>query len=181
MAGNDTSKKFSPLRGRAEITLENGNRFLAPKDMREALGRDFVLWVSPTGCLVAQTATAFEGLELEITRGDPFGRGCDILRRFIYPNSAAPINFDDQGRLVIPTELRGPAKLGEEKGKKILVLGCFDRMEMWSPEEYIRYDANKQQHNADRWSDFEAARAAVNAGPQRVHPVEEAIKRMGRG
>jgi len=181
VAGSETYRKFSPLRGRAEITLETGNRFVVPKDMREALGRDFVLWVSLTGCLVAQTASAFEGLEREIAAGDPFGRGCDILRRFIYPNSAGPVNFDEQGRLVIPAELRGPSKLSDEKGKKILVLGCFDRMEIWTPEEFIRYEANKLQYNADRWADFDNARAAMNAAPSRVHPVEEAIKRMGRG
>lgn len=57
-------------------------------------------------------------------------------------SQAQPVPLDAQGRITIPDEYRGAARLGEE----IVLIGCFDWIEiwdaqLWSTSELPRADA----------------------------------------
>ena len=61
--------------------------------------------------------------------------------RFLY-GSAFEAEFDDQGRIVIPQELRAFAGLATEA----VFLGLGNRVEVWSRERWIEYEKKLSEH-----------------------------------
>ena len=58
------------------------------------------------------------------------------FKRFLF-GSAAELEFDKQGRILIPATLRDYGKLI----KDVVVLGTGDKIEIWSKEAYEVYAA----------------------------------------
>lgn len=58
------------------------------------------------------------------------------FKRFVF-GSAAEVEFDKQGRILIPATLRAYAKLV----KDVTVLGTGDKVEIWSKDVYETYAA----------------------------------------
>ena len=58
------------------------------------------------------------------------------FKRFLF-GSAAELEFDRTGRILIPSPLRDYAKLGKE----VTVIGTGDAIEIWDKEAYEDYAA----------------------------------------
>jgi MraZ protein len=55
-------------------------------------------------------------------------------------SGASDVEFDAQGRILIPEPLRRYAQLS----KKAVVTGLFNRIEVWDEEEWNRYKAKTE-------------------------------------
>ncbi len=55
-------------------------------------------------------------------------------------SGASDVEFDTQGRILIPEHLRSYAHLS----KKTVVTGLFNRIEVWDDEEWTRYKAKTE-------------------------------------
>lgn len=58
------------------------------------------------------------------------------IKRF-YFGSAAELEFDKQGRILVPSALREHAELQ----KDAVIIGTGDKVEIWSRERFDAYDA----------------------------------------
>lgn len=65
----------------------------------------------------------------------------DAIRAFSY--GAELLFMDNQGRVVLPKDLRDYAKIKKE----VFFLGAIDKVELWSPEVFKNYSKDKGDIN----------------------------------
>ncbi len=106
-----------------------------PKKFRDSLGEaesvgGFVLLPGQDNCLYLYTHAQFASVksrvrEIAIEKNSP-----DFFRSFM--EEVIAIDTDNQGRFVIPQQMRDYARL---KGKEIVFIGMDERIEIWDPEQ----------------------------------------------
>ena len=147
----ETAKKH--LVGTDEATIDDKGRLLVGKKKRERLGVGFVISLGDTGCLVAYPAETWEQMVTEILSNSSINQGRQQYARLVVGSAEDELNFDRQGRIVIPIKLREAAKL---RGKVVLV-GLLDRMEIWAKEEYESFHADPDGYGRERREAIERA------------------------
>jgi len=65
----------------------------------------------------------------------------DAIRAFSY--GAECLTMDSQGRVVLPKDLRGYAKIKDD----VFFLGAIDKVELWSPSIFEKYSKDKGDTN----------------------------------
>lgn len=143
---------YKPLIGTDEATIDDKGRVLVSKKKRERLGDDFVLGLGPQGCLVAYTQRAWVRTLEEWEKSDLMNIGRTNYARMIMGTADDELNFDAQGRFVIPQKLREMGKLKKE----VILIGCGDRMEIWAVEEYAIFQED-EKYAARRVEELERA------------------------
>ena len=58
---------------------------------------------------------------------------------------AMDVSLDKQGRIVLPDYLRNYAKLG----KKVVITGLFDRLEIWDESEWQTYKERTEAESGE--------------------------------
>jgi MraZ protein len=58
---------------------------------------------------------------------------------------AMDVSLDKQGRIVLPDYLRNYAKLG----KKVVITGLFDRLEIWDEVEWQNYKEKTEAESGE--------------------------------
>lgn len=149
-----------PLQGVEEANIDDKNRLLFSKKKRERLGDDFVVALGPLGCLVAYPRVVWRAMMDEIEAAKPANVGRQQYARMLLGYMDDELKFDLQGRLVIPHRLRSEAKL---KDKAVLV-GAFDRVEIWNPEEYAGFSADPKGYGNARSAAMDLAYAEMVEG-----------------
>jgi MraZ protein len=122
------------LLGTHSYQLDPKGRISLPARFREALADGAFLTLGQDGCLYCFPRAEWEARAEEVRRAplsDPDGRA--YARMFF--GSAEPVELDAQGRLVVPQRLRAQVGMGRE----VVVVGVFDRLEIWDREAYERY------------------------------------------
>ena len=120
-------------------SLDSAGRFVMPKKFRYSLGEEFVI-TRGLGCLCVFTR---DFVDKEITA--PLGKlgsglqsvlNPDIVRlnRHFYMDMAVT-GTDSQSRVPLTPEHRRFAGIEDE----IVICGCGDYIELWSPEALARY------------------------------------------
>ena len=148
---SDTTQKY--LVGTDEATIDDKGRLLVGKKKRERLGEAFVIALGDTGCLVAYPAETWAQMVTEILSNSSINQGRQQYARLVVGSAEDELNFDRQGRIVVPIKLREAAKL---RGKVVLV-GLLDRMEIWAKEEYERFHADPDGYGKERREAIERA------------------------
>jgi DNA-binding transcriptional regulator/RsmH inhibitor MraZ len=123
--------------------------------MQRALGFDpdagkrepFYLWFSPWRCFVAFPKAIWRKAVAEVLEGPVLHLSTmDRSRRLA--GFAEQVDWDNQGRFVIPYRLRQLAEWKE--GEEIVLVGCGNRMELWRRSDYEKFGADPtaylQQH-----------------------------------
>ncbi|MDT0630204.1 division/cell wall cluster transcriptional repressor MraZ [Rubrivirga sp. S365] len=123
------------FKGQAENSLDSKGRLPVPAKMRRALSPDaketFVATRGEEQCVVLYPLDYWEG-EIE-----PRMRGLNMFnqedRVFVRQLNrwADEVTMDGQGRIAVPKPLVEFA--GLQPGEKALVIGAFDRLEVWDP------------------------------------------------
>ena len=139
---------FQPLLGTDESTLDEKGRILFSKKKRDRLGEPFTLAFGSVGCLTAYPKVAWDALVEQILSHDPINFGREQYTRLVLGLAEDELRFDTGGRVVVPQRMRELAKL-KEKGTVMLV-GCGDRVEIWSEEEYKSYNKAPDEYGRDR-------------------------------
>jgi len=130
--------------GEFQHTVDSKGRVIVPVKFREELGNVFVMTRGLDKCLFVYPIAEWEILEaklkaLPMTRAD-----ARSFVRFFF-SGATECELDKQGRILIPTTLRGYAQLERD----CVVLGVSNRVEIWSDTLWQSYAGKAEESFAE--------------------------------
>lgn len=135
---------MSSFKGSFNYTVDNKGRINIPAKMRKNLAPEannsFVITRGFEQCIFVYPNDEWTKRELEIgtlQQTDPKHR--HFTRMLL--QYATDAELDGQYRIVLPKELIQYAKIEND----VLILGVFDRIEVWNPEEYKKYLDSQQE------------------------------------
>lgn len=115
-------------------TLDAKGRLSIPSKFRKAAGDTFVLTLGLDRCLFLFPEAEWRRLERDLRALKFTSKDARFFKREMAANACVVV-VDNHGRIVVPAELR--EQLGLERD--VLVIGAFERIEIWSPEGYEQY------------------------------------------
>jgi MraZ protein len=119
--------------GRYYHTIEEKGRVSLPKSFREQEKQWVITRGLDGGVFLFPHATFQEQVQKLSQLGFTKKAHRDFVR--LLTNDAEAVEVDDLGRITIPDYLRAPAQLT----KKIVIVGSFERVEIWDVEKYHTY------------------------------------------
>jgi MraZ protein len=123
------------LLGTHSYQLDPKGRISLPTRFREALADGAVLTLGQDGCLFCFPRAEWEARSGEV-RSVPLSDSEGRAYSRLFFGKAEAVDLDAQGRLLVPQRLRGEVGIG----KDVVVLGVFDRMEIWDRAVHERYE-----------------------------------------
>ena len=121
--------------GTYQHSLDAKGRLFIPARLREELGDEFFITISPEKCLTAYSNKSWESM-LATIGARPKMDQKKIRTIFAH---AANVELDGQGRILIPQTLRDYAGLG----KNVAVVGMGDFAQLWDAEAWATVDAHE--------------------------------------
>ena len=126
--------------GQFEHTVDEKNRIAIPSKYRGFFKEGAVITRGLDGCLFMFTRSKFS--KMAQTIGElPLSKSSARLYARLILASAQEVYFDSQGRILIPGYLVKHSSLKREA----LIMGLYDRVEIWSKETW-----DKQQARSDK-------------------------------
>lgn len=138
--------------GEYQHSIDDKGRMIIPVKFRELLGTSFVVTRGLDHCLFVYPKEEWAVLEQKLKSLPLMKSDARAFTRFFF-SGATECEWDKQGRVNLPSNLRDYAKLDKE----CIVLGVSNRMEIWSKpiwNEY--YDQSEEAFNdiAEKLVDF---------------------------
>lgn len=138
---------MSSFKGSFNYTVDNKGRINIPAKMRKNLAPEanesFVITRGFEPCIFVYPNDEWAKRESELRKlQQAVKRNRDYTR--ILLEHASEVELDGQHRIVLTKELMEYAKISGE----VLILGVFDRIEVWNPEEYKKYLGELQEDYA---------------------------------
>ena len=127
---------MAELLGTHSYQLDPKGRISLPARFREAFAAGAVLTLGQDGCLFCFPRAEWEMRAAEVRNLPLSDAGGRAYARMFFGKAEA-VELDSQGRLLVPQRLRGEIGIRKE----VVVLGVFDRMEIWDRETHERYEA----------------------------------------
>ena len=119
------------LNGEFNNTLDAKGRLIVPSKVKEALGNEFVITRGLEKCLLVYPMESWQVME-ETRKGlDFFNPTARKFVRFFF-GSAVTCEVDNQGRALIPLQLRSWAGIDRE----VVTVGAGDKLEIWDKQTY---------------------------------------------
>ena len=115
---------------------------MIPSKFREQLTNTFILTRGLDGCLVIYSIESWNNITSKLNTLPFTKKDARNFLRFIASN-AIDLQFDKQGRIVIPNNLKIHAGLSKE----CVVIGTLDKIEIWSKENWDNFN----QENKDKF------------------------------
>lgn len=115
-------------------SLEEKGRLAIPKKFREGLGKKAVLTKGLDGCLFLFAQEKWQEFEKKLAQMSLTKRNSRAFARFL-SFSAAEVEFDRQGRALIPEHLRRFAGIANN----VVIAGALERIEIWDQGRFDRY------------------------------------------
>lgn len=126
--------------GEYQHTLDNKGRIIIPTKFRNELGSSLILTRGLDQCLFAYPKSEWMQLEQKL-RSLPFTKAdARAFTRFFF-SGANEVEFDKQGRIRIPSNLRQFAALK----KDCVIIGVSSRIEIWSKELWQEYASASEE------------------------------------
>jgi len=126
------------FKGQAEYSVDSKGRVSIPAKMRNVLNpeaqRTFTITRGFEQCIFLYPMDRWSTIEEEIGGLNLFNRESRDFVRIIM-RWADDVTLDGQGRIGIPKSLVEFASLDD----KALILGAFDHIEIWDPNEFDAY------------------------------------------
>ena len=126
---------MAQLLGEHRYQLDPKGRLTLPARFREALAEGVFLRFGPDPCVYAYSPEEWETVTKDVRALSDWVPENRALKRMLGSKSEEG-SLDGQGRLVIPQPLRKLARLERD----VTVVGQFDHLEIWSTEEWRRFD-----------------------------------------
>ena len=121
--------------GEYEVSMTSGGRVALPKRIREALsGTEFVVSKGFTNCLAGYDKKDWEKRASELLNVSLLDKEHIEKRRMLF-SSTTYIPIDDQGRAVLPKNLRQFAAIES----KVIIVGVGDHFELWDKSAWEQY------------------------------------------
>jgi MraZ protein len=127
--------RVAELLGTHSYQLDPKGRISLPARFRDVFGEGVVLTLGQDGCLFCFPRGEWERRSEEL-RNQPLSDAEARAYARMFFGKAESVELDGQGRLVIPQRLRAEAGIA----KDVVVLGVFDRMEIWDRAAHGRYE-----------------------------------------
>ena len=121
------------MTGQYAHNIDAKGRLFIPARLREELGQTFHVTIGMDHCLSVYSDESWEAF-MEKLRELPYSKA-KALR--VLSANAVDCEPDGQGRILIPAKLREYANLQKE----VVVIGSFDRVEIWNAERWAREEA----------------------------------------
>lgn len=120
--------------GEFQHAIDEKGRLIIPARFREALGERFIATKGLDNCLFVYPLNEWATLEARL-KSLPFTQADSrAFVRFFF-SGATECEFDKQGRILIPNNLREYARLERD----VVVIGVSNRVEIWSKAEWENY------------------------------------------
>ncbi len=133
------------LSGEYRHNLDEKKRLIIPSKIRQELGDRLVITRGLDGCLFGYNERDWEGI-MEKLNTLPFTkRDARNFTRFL-TSGATLLEFDKQGRVIIPKFLFDYANISKE----VVIIGVINRIEIWSKDKWDEFMNN----NIDSLSDI---------------------------
>ena len=156
--------------GRYENSVDSKGRLAMPAKFRKLFppehANTVILTRGVAKCITAYTVDEWQYLLQVIDNLDLSAIEKDNLSRFFLGNMAE-VNFDSQGRILIPVHLIQHAEL---KGDA-LISGIGNRIEIWNAEHFKNQIVASEQHVTEILSKYSLARRQEGLDPSR--PISE--------
>ena len=121
------------MTGQYAHNIDAKGRLFIPAKLREELGETFHVTIGPDHCLTIYPNDTWDDFMAKF-HDMPYSKGKSL--RALSAN-AVDCEPDGQGRILIPAKLRKYADLVKE----VVVIGSFDRAEIWNAERWAREEA----------------------------------------
>jgi len=138
--------------GEFQHSIDEKGRIIIPAKFRDLLGTSFVVTRGLDQCLFVYPTTEWELLEQKLKTLPLMKSDARAFTRFFF-SGATECEWDKQGRVNIPSNLRQYAKLEKE----CVVLGVSNRVEIWSRstwEQYFEQSEESFNEIAEKLVDF---------------------------
>lgn len=116
-------------------SLDSKKRMIIPSKFRDDLGGKGVLTKGLDGCLYLFPMDEWTQLQEKLKKLPLTSKDARAFVRFFF-SGAAELNFDKQGRALIPQNLLEYANIK----KDIVSIGVMTRIEIWSKESWESYN-----------------------------------------
>lgn len=144
--GGDNSPKLwiTMFIGEYTYSIDDKKRLAVPAKFRELLGKKAVITRGLDQCLFLYPMKEWELLaekisKLPLAQADARGFGRLML------TGAMEVTFDNLGRILVPDFLKTYASLG----KKVVVAGLYNRVEVWDEKKWTDYKQKTEQEAGD--------------------------------
>ena len=112
-------------------SVDAKGRVIMPAKFRDELGTSFVVTRGLEGCLSVYTQEGWARFATGMQKLQASKENVRAFKRFLF-GSAAELEFDKQGRILLPQVLREFAGLEKE----VVMVGVANRVEIWSKERW---------------------------------------------
>lgn len=139
--------------GEFQHSIDEKGRIIIPAKFRELLGTSFVVTRGLDHCLFVYPMEEWSLLEQKLKSLPLMKADARAFSRFFF-SGATEVEWDKQGRVNLPGNLRQYAKLEKE----CVIIGVSNRVEIWSKEKWSEYyDTSEQSFNeiAEKLVDFD--------------------------
>lgn len=123
--------------GEFQHSIDSKGRLIVPSKFREDLGEKFVLTKGLDNCLFVYPIFEWRNFEDKLKTLPLTSKDARAFVRFFF-SGATECELDKQGRILLPVNLREHAKIE----KDVVVIGVSTRVEIWSKEEWDRYNSD---------------------------------------
>lgn len=120
------------LIGEYQHNIDPKGRVFIPARLREDLGERFFVTRGPDACLFAYSQKEWDVLEARV-RAMPMSKARK-LQIYLFA-SAACVEADKQGRILLPPNLREHAGLT----KDVMIIGASSRVEIWDRQRWLDF------------------------------------------
>ena len=132
------------LIGEYTVKLGDKKRLAIPKKFREEQGTKLIITKGYENSLVIVNQIQWEQIAGEVTNGSFISKDIRETTRFLV-GSANELEFDEQGRFVVPTSLLEYAGLGSE----VVFVGLINWVEVWDKKKWEEKNQYLLKHNEE--------------------------------
>jgi len=125
--------------GEYEHSLDAKGRLAIPARFRALLSEGAIITRGFDGCLVIYPADVWQSVAKKLDSLSSTQEAARMAKRFVF-SGATECEFDKQGRVLVPSFLRGYAELTETA----VVVGQFSRIEIWDRGHWEKVSSRTQ-------------------------------------
>jgi len=128
--------------GSKELVLDDKGRLVLPSNYRtEFVGNIVYAVYSFDGCLSLYPEAGYQAIAKDITGLSDFDPKARQVKRIFLANTFR-IERDSHGRILLPKPLLEKTKTG----KNIIILGVYNKLEVWNTETYQKSLAEEEKN-----------------------------------
>jgi MraZ protein len=126
--------------GEYQHNIDDKGRLAVPVKFRDDLAKGAVVTRGLDNCLFLYTEVEWEKLATKLASLSIAQANSRAFSRLML-SGAMDVKIDKQGRVVLPDYLRKYAGIG----KKVVVAGLYNRLEIWDDKSWDQYKTNTEK------------------------------------